>query len=99
MARSPNNFVPGTDLNAGRYYNIWQLSTDYELNSQLQFGVLYGVMRDPTGGSADLRCGNVGAFCERSWGTIFYSLARYMKNPSAVRIVAPDCDCRDNLLG
>ncbi len=77
---SPNNFFPGTDLNAGRYYNIWQLSADYRLSPQLKVGALYGAMRDTTGGDAGARGGNVGAFYDLSKRTTLYSFASYMKN-------------------
>lgn len=77
---SPNNFFPGTDLNAGRYYNIWQLSADYRLSAQLKIGALYGVMRDTTGGDAGARGGNVGGLYDISNRTTFYSFASYMKN-------------------
>ncbi|MDQ2990243.1 MAG: porin, partial [Pseudomonadota bacterium] len=77
---SPNNFFPGTDPNAGRYYNIWQLSADYRLNPQLRVGALYGVMRDTSGGDAGARGGNVGAFYDLSKRTTLNSFASYMKN-------------------
>ncbi|WLI90768.1 porin [Massilia sp. R2A-15] len=77
---NPNNFFPGTDLNAGRYYNIWQLSADYKIAPQLKIGALYGVMRDTSGGDAGARGGNVGAFYEMSKRTTLYGFASYMKN-------------------
>jgi predicted porin len=77
---NPNNFFPGTDLNAGRYYNIWQLSADYRISPQLKVGALYGVMRDTTGGDAGARGGNVGGFYDLSKRTTLYSFASYMKN-------------------
>ncbi len=77
---SPNNFFPGTDLNAGRYYNIWQLSADYKISPQLKIGALYGVMRDTTGGGAGARGGNVGGLYDISRRTTLYGFASYMKN-------------------
>ena len=79
---NPNNYFPGTDLNAGRYYNIWQLSADYRIAPQLRVGALYGVMRDTSGGDAGARGGNVGAFYDLSKRTTLYSFASYMKNQS-----------------
>jgi predicted porin len=79
---NPNNFFPGTDLNAGRYYNIWQLSADYRLNPQLRVGALYGVMRDTTGGDAGAHGGNAGMFYDWSKRTTLYGFASYMKNQS-----------------
>lgn len=77
---SPNNYFPGTDFNAGRYYNIWQLSADYRIAPQLRVGALYGVMRDTSGGDAGARGGNIGAFYELSKRTTLYGFANYMKN-------------------
>ncbi|MDB5918289.1 MAG: porin [Massilia sp.] len=77
---NPNNFFPGTDLNAGRYYDIWQLSADYRLTPALKVGALYGVMRDTTGGNAGARGGEFGGVYDLSKRTTLYSFASYMKN-------------------
>jgi predicted porin len=77
---NPNNFFPGTDLNAGRYYNIWQLSADYKLSPQLRVGALYGVIRDTTGGGSGAHGGNAGGFYEWTKRTTLYGFANYMKN-------------------
>lgn len=77
---SPNNFFPGTDLNAGRFYNIYQLSGDYRLSKQLRIGALYGVMRDTSGADAGSRGGNVGAYYDLSKRSTLYGFASYLKN-------------------
>jgi predicted porin len=77
---NPNNFFPGTDLNARRYYNIWQLSADYRINPQFRVGALYGEMHDTTGGAAGAHGGNVGGFYDMSKRTTFYSFASWMTN-------------------
>jgi predicted porin len=79
---NPNNFFPGTDLNAGRYYNIWQLSADYRLSPQLRVGALWGAIHDTTGGDAGARGGNAGGFYDMSKRTTLYAFASYMKNQS-----------------
>jgi predicted porin len=76
----PNNFFPGTDPNATRFYNIYQLSADYRLSPQWRVGALYGIMRDTTGGNAGARGGNAGAFFDLSKRTTLYGFASYMKN-------------------
>jgi predicted porin len=76
----PNNFFPGTDLNATRYYNIWQLSADYRISPALRVGALWGVMNDTTDRASGARGGNVGAFYEVSKRTTLYGFANYMKN-------------------
>lgn len=76
----PNNFFPGTDVNAGRYYNIYQVSADYRIAPQLRVGALYGVIHDTSGGDAGARGGNVGAYYDLSKRTVLYGFASVMKN-------------------
>jgi predicted porin len=54
---NPNNYFPGTDINATRYYNIWQLSADYKISPRFKVGILYGVIHDTTGRNAGARGG------------------------------------------
>ncbi|HJV03567.1 MAG TPA: porin [Burkholderiaceae bacterium] len=77
---NPNNFFAGTDVNAGRYYNIYQLSADYRIAPQLRVGALYGVIRDTSGGGAGARGGNVGAYYDLSKRTVLYGFASVMTN-------------------
>jgi predicted porin len=76
----PNNFFAGTDLNATRYYNIWQLSADYRINPQLRVGALFGEIHDTTDRDSGARGGNIGAFYDLSKRTTLYGFANYMKN-------------------
>ena len=76
----PNNFFPGTDPNAHRYYNIWQVSADYKLTPALRVGALVGVMRDTSGGDAGARGANAGAYYTLSKRTTLYSFLSYLKN-------------------
>jgi predicted porin len=76
----PNNFFPGTDLNATRYYNIWQLSADYRISPQLRVGALFGEIHDTTDRDSGARGGNIGAFYDMSKRTTLYGFANYMKN-------------------
>ena len=76
----PNNHFPGTDVNAGRYYNIWQLSADYRFNPQLRVGALFGEIHDTTDRDSGAWGGNVGAFYDLSKRTTFYGFASYLKN-------------------
>jgi predicted porin len=78
----PNNFFAGNDLNAGRFYNIVQLSAGYRLSAQWRIGTLYGVIRDTSGGDAGARGGNVGAYFDLSKRTTLYGFANFMKNQS-----------------
>jgi len=76
----PNNYFAGTDPNARRYYNIWQVSADYRLSPALRVGALYGVMNDTSDGEAGARGANVGAFYTMSKRTTLYSFLSYLKN-------------------
>ena len=77
---APNNSFAGTDPKVQRMYNIYQVSADYRLSPQLRVGVLYGVMRDTSGGDAGAQGGNVGAYYDLSKRTTLYGFANYMKN-------------------
>jgi predicted porin len=76
----PNNFFPGTDLNARRFYNIWQLSADYRFTTQLRVGFLFGQMVDTSGGDAGSYGGNVGGFFDVTKRTTLYTFVSYLKN-------------------
>lgn len=77
---SPNNLFPGIDRNAYRYFNIYQLSTDYRIAPALRVGALAGVIRDTSGGHAGAKGGNVGAFYDLSKRTMLYGFVSYLSN-------------------
>ncbi|GJJ04397.1 porin [Duganella rhizosphaerae] len=77
---NPNNFFAGTDRNAARYYNFYQVSADYRISSQLRVGALYGVVRDTSGGDGGARGANAGAYYELSKRTTLYGFASVMQN-------------------
>ncbi|WP_343583641.1 porin [Herbaspirillum sp.] len=76
------NVFNGTDANALRYFNIYQLSADYRISANLRVGTLYGVIRDTSGSNAGAKGGNVGAYYDLSKRTTLYGFANYMKNDS-----------------
>lgn len=77
---NPTNFFAGTDRNAARYYNLYQISADYRINSRLRVGALYGVIHDTSGGDGGARGANVGAYYELSKRTTLYGFASEMQN-------------------
>ncbi|MFZ6846956.1 porin [Undibacterium sp. RuRC25W] len=79
---NPNNLVAGTDKNAYRYFNIYQLSADYRISSQVRVGALYGVIKDTSDTSAGAKGGNIGVFYDLSKRTILYSFASVLTNQS-----------------
>lgn len=76
----PANSFAGTDPNARRYFNIWQLSADYRILPRLRIGALYGQIRDTSGGAAGARGGNVGAYYDLSRRTTLYGFANRLQN-------------------
>lgn len=77
---NPNNFFSGSDINATRYYNIWQLSADYRVDAQLRVGAMLGAIHDTSGRDGGAKGGNVGAFYDLSRRTTLYGFASVMKN-------------------
>jgi predicted porin len=77
---NPSNNFAGTDIHAGRYYNIWQLSADYKITPRFKVGILAGKIHDTSGGEGGARGGNIGAYYDLSKRTTLYSFASYMKN-------------------
>ncbi len=76
----PANAFTGTDSNARRYFNIWQLSADYRILPRLRIGALVGQIHDTSGGNAGARGGNVGAFYDLSRRTTLYGFANRLQN-------------------
>jgi predicted porin len=74
------NFFPGTDPNARRYFNVWQVSADYRVLPRLRVGALYGQIHDTSGGHAGARGGNIGAFYDLSKRTTLYGFASRLQN-------------------
>ncbi|MRW91454.1 porin [Duganella sp. FT80W] len=79
---NPNNYFTGTDINAGRYYNMVQVSADYRISQQLRVGALYGVLHDTSGGGASARGANAGAYYDMSKRTTLYSFVSMLHNDS-----------------
>lgn len=77
---NPNNFFAGTDPNARRYYNMWQISADYRLTPAVRVGGLYGVIHDTSGGQAGARGANVGVYYSLSKRSTLYSFLSYLNN-------------------
>ncbi|WP_338760523.1 porin [Massilia sp. METH4] len=76
----PNNYFAGTDRNAERYYNIWQLSADYRVDTRLRVGALYGRIRDTSGGNAGARGASVGGYYDLSKRTSLFAFGAWLKN-------------------
>jgi predicted porin len=79
----PNNYFAGTDVNAGRYYHIWQVSADYRIDARLRVGALYGEIHDQSGAGAGARGASAGGYYDLSRRTSLYAFAAWLKNDPA----------------
>ena len=61
---TPTNSYPGTDRNADRFYDIFQVSVDYRVTATTRIGALYGQIVDRTGQHAGASGGSIGGFHE-----------------------------------
>ncbi len=74
------NGFAGTDVNANRYYNLWEVSADYRISQQLRVGAMAGGVHDTSGGQAGARSANLGGYYDLSKRTVLYGFATVMKN-------------------
>jgi predicted porin len=72
--------VAGTNTDANRFYNIYQLSADYKLTPNLRIGALIGKIDDTSDSGRSATGGSVGAFYDLSKRTTLVALAETMKN-------------------
>lgn len=79
VAAAGNGFA-GTDANANRFYNLWELSADYRVSQQFRVGAMVGGVHDTSGGRAGARSANVGGYYDLSKRTVLYGFASVLKN-------------------
>jgi predicted porin len=79
VAAAGNSFA-GTDVNANRYYNLWEVSADYRISEQFRVGAMLGGVRDTSGSDAGARSANVGGYYDLSKRTLLYGFASVLKN-------------------
>jgi predicted porin len=70
--------VVGNNADAGRYYNIWQLSADYNVTPQLRVGALWGQING--GDHAGAKGGAIGAYYALSKRTTLLALVDTVAN-------------------
>lgn len=75
-----NSLVAGTDAGANTFYNIYQVSADYQLNPKVRIGGLYGRIRDDSGTGKNASGWSVGSFWDIFRDTTFYVLADSLSN-------------------
>ncbi|MBY0238732.1 MAG: porin [Burkholderiaceae bacterium] len=79
VAAAGNGFA-GTDINANRFYNLWELSFDYRISPQFRVGAMVGGVHDTSGGQAGARSANLGAYYDLSKRTLLYGFATVLNN-------------------
>lgn len=79
VAAAGNGFA-GTDINANRFYNLWELSFDYRISQPFRVGAMVGGVHDTSGGQAGARSANLGAYYDLSKRTLLYGFATVLNN-------------------
>ena len=75
-----NSLVAGTDTGANTYYNISQVSADYQLDPKVRIGALYGRIRDSSGTGKNANGWALGSFWDIFRDTTLYVIADELKN-------------------
>jgi predicted porin len=79
-ASVPNNYFPGTNPDASRFYNVYQVSADYRISPSLRVGGLYGMIRDSSSAKNDAEGASIGAFYDLSKRTLLFGFTNYLTN-------------------
>jgi predicted porin len=74
------SLVTGTDVGAKTYYNIYQVSADYWLYSNLRIGALYGQIKDDSGGGKNADGWAFGAYWDVTKELMVYGLGNSISN-------------------
>ena len=70
----------GTNADLEHFYNIWQVSGDYNVTPQLRVGALYGKIVDTSGRDQGAQGGSVGAYYDLSKRTTLLALLDSIRN-------------------
>jgi len=72
----------GTNADLNHFYNIWQVSADYQVTTQLRVGALWGRINDTSGRERGANGGSVGAYYDLSKRTMLLALVDTIRNDS-----------------
>ena len=72
--------VAGTNPDVNRNYNIWQISADYRIASNLRVGALWGRISDTSDTGHDATGGSVAAYYDLSKRTMIYGIVQTLRN-------------------
>jgi predicted porin len=74
------SLVTGTDVGARTYYNIYQASVDYRLTPTVRIGVLYGQIKDDSGGGKNADGWAFGSYWDVTKELMLYGLGNSLSN-------------------
>ena len=74
------SFNTGTNTDLNNFYNISQISADYQVMPQLRVGALWGKIQDKSGRDRGASGGSVGAYYDLSKRTTLLALVETMRN-------------------
>ena len=74
--------LTGTNAGINNYYNIYQLSADYDVTEALRVGALYGQIRGSTNSNVGAKGWAAGAYYTGYKSTILYALVNGLSNDS-----------------
>jgi hypothetical protein len=73
-------FNAGTNPDLANFYNIWQLSADYQVTPQLRVGALVGTIDDKSNRDRGATGAAIGAYYDLSRRTTLLALAETLRN-------------------
>lgn len=72
--------ITGTNPDAWRFFNVYQISADYRVNETLRIGGLWGRIDDTSGSGRSAEGGSLGAFYDFSKRTMLYGIVDSLTN-------------------
>ena len=75
-------YNPGTNPDLHHFYNIWQVSADYQATPALRVGALWGVIDDTSGRDQGANGGSLGAYYDLSKRSTLMAMIDTLHNDS-----------------
>jgi len=75
--------LTGTSSSVNTFYNIYQVSADYQVTRTLRVGALYGVINDTSNADKGATGWSIGGFYDVYQNTMLYALVESLDNESA----------------
>jgi len=76
------SFNPGTNPDLNNFYNIYQISVDYQITEKMRLGALYGKIDDRSGRNQGADGGAIGVYYDLSKRTMLLALLDTLHNES-----------------